>query len=405
MSPSWGQTLAAKADEPFQTFIQVEKPSDVTVSFTRRPDYPPGSEPAPPELTINSSTGEVLWTPTSAHEGKAYAATAEAAFSDADSRSDRVTFYVEVTNTAPAPVNNQVLGTIVGGDTLTDEERAQLQAQIDQIAQTLKLMQEQVNALAQSAPVACTVTHTVQAGETLSHIALHYYGNATRWPEIHEANRAIIGDNPDVIKVGQQLCVSGEIVSLIQGIPVSVTRKEGDASGGVVGFEIRANDPSLKLNLLGMAGSLQSYKSTSAIALNPNHLDPHTKQVVMGVLEAWGGAAEIGAGVVMVYTPAAPLGVVLIAKGTYDLGSGSIESLAGAAGVEVVFVGPAGTIAGIFVDDPATVERVDLLEAFVSLGFSAYSYTDLIKPDALDTLEAFTDLTLFLNQVMKEETK
>jgi len=46
-----------------------------------------------------------------------------------------------------------------------------------------------------------------------------------------------------------------------------------------------------------------------------------------------------------------------------------------------------------------------LLEAFVSLGFSAYSYTDLIKPDALDTLEAFTDLTLFLNQVMKEETK
>ena len=216
VSPSWGQTFAAKPDEPFRALIQVEKPSDVTVSFARRPDYPPGSEPAPSELTVNSSTGEVLWTPTSAHEGKAYAVTAEAAFSDADSRSDRVTFYVEVTNTppaptatppAPAPVNNEVLGTIVGGDTLTDEERARLQAQIDQIAQTLKLMQEQVNALAQSAPVACTVTHTVQAGETLSHIALHYYGNATRWPEIHEANRAIIGDNPDVIKVGQQLCV------------------------------------------------------------------------------------------------------------------------------------------------------------------------------------------------------
>src|SRR3989338_5124673 len=103
VSPSWGQVLAAKPGTLFQAHIRVEKPSDVTVSFARRPDYPPGSEPAPPELTVNSSTGEVLWTPTSAHEGKTYAATAEAAFSDADSRSDRVTFFVQVTDTLPAP--------------------------------------------------------------------------------------------------------------------------------------------------------------------------------------------------------------------------------------------------------------------------------------------------------------
>jgi nucleoid-associated protein YgaU len=47
--------------------------------------------------------------------------------------------------------------------------------------------------------------HTVAAGESLSIIAKNYYGSANDWPRIYQANKAIIGDNPDRIRVGQKL--------------------------------------------------------------------------------------------------------------------------------------------------------------------------------------------------------
>ena len=49
--------------------------------------------------------------------------------------------------------------------------------------------------------------HTVTAGETLSHIALKYYGSAVKekWMIIYEANKAVIGDNPNKIRAGQVL--------------------------------------------------------------------------------------------------------------------------------------------------------------------------------------------------------
>jgi nucleoid-associated protein YgaU len=50
-------------------------------------------------------------------------------------------------------------------------------------------------------------THTVTAGETLSQIALQYYGSAGKedWMAIYEANKATIGDNPSLIRPGQEL--------------------------------------------------------------------------------------------------------------------------------------------------------------------------------------------------------
>jgi LysM repeat protein len=46
--------------------------------------------------------------------------------------------------------------------------------------------------------------HEVVAGDTLGHIAQKYYGKASEYMKIFEANRDIL-DNPDLIKVGQKL--------------------------------------------------------------------------------------------------------------------------------------------------------------------------------------------------------
>jgi len=49
--------------------------------------------------------------------------------------------------------------------------------------------------------------HTVKQDETLSHIALKYYGSALTpfWTFIYEANKAVIGANPNYIKTGTVL--------------------------------------------------------------------------------------------------------------------------------------------------------------------------------------------------------
>jgi LysM repeat protein len=49
--------------------------------------------------------------------------------------------------------------------------------------------------------------YTVKDGDTLAQIALTFYGNANRenWMVIYEANKAVIGDNPGVIRSGTVL--------------------------------------------------------------------------------------------------------------------------------------------------------------------------------------------------------
>ena len=51
-------------------------------------------------------------------------------------------------------------------------------------------------------------TYTVVAGDSLSKIAKRYYGDANKWPRIHEANRDQI-KNPDLIHPGQRLRIPG----------------------------------------------------------------------------------------------------------------------------------------------------------------------------------------------------
>ncbi len=49
--------------------------------------------------------------------------------------------------------------------------------------------------------------HTLAADETLSHVALKYYGSAIKekWMVIYEANKAVIGDNPNHVRPGTVL--------------------------------------------------------------------------------------------------------------------------------------------------------------------------------------------------------
>lgn len=49
--------------------------------------------------------------------------------------------------------------------------------------------------------------HVVRQGDWLSKIAKTYYGDMHKWPVIFEANRDVIGKNPDLIHPGQNLLI------------------------------------------------------------------------------------------------------------------------------------------------------------------------------------------------------
>ncbi|GAA4350495.1 hypothetical protein GCM10023185_08260 [Hymenobacter saemangeumensis] len=50
-------------------------------------------------------------------------------------------------------------------------------------------------------------TYTVVSGDSLSKIAKNHYGDAAKWRQIYEANKATIGNNPDHIEIGQVLTI------------------------------------------------------------------------------------------------------------------------------------------------------------------------------------------------------
>ena len=49
-------------------------------------------------------------------------------------------------------------------------------------------------------------SHTVASGETLGKIAKQYYGNASKYTAIFDANTNIL-KNPDAIQIGQELVI------------------------------------------------------------------------------------------------------------------------------------------------------------------------------------------------------
>lgn len=50
-------------------------------------------------------------------------------------------------------------------------------------------------------------SYVVKSGDSLSKIARRIYGDGNKWNRIYEANKALIGDNPDLIQPGQNLVI------------------------------------------------------------------------------------------------------------------------------------------------------------------------------------------------------
>ena len=50
-----------------------------------------------------------------------------------------------------------------------------------------------------------SMLYKVQAGDTLSSIAEKFLEDGSKYMEIYEANKELIGDDPNQIKVGQEL--------------------------------------------------------------------------------------------------------------------------------------------------------------------------------------------------------
>jgi len=71
-----------------------------------------------------------------------------------------------------------------------------------------KEMREELAARrAEAAKPKYIATHTLTSKETLSHLALEYYGHATPpyWKLIYEANKEVIGDNPNKVRPGLEI--------------------------------------------------------------------------------------------------------------------------------------------------------------------------------------------------------
>ena len=75
-------------------------------------------------------------------------------------------------------------------------------------------MEEAEKAEVKAAAGAILARYTVVSGDTLGGIALKFYNSAARekWMQIYEANKGVIGDNPGMIKPGQELVIPRLII-------------------------------------------------------------------------------------------------------------------------------------------------------------------------------------------------
>ncbi|MCU0495281.1 MAG: LysM peptidoglycan-binding domain-containing protein [Chloroflexaceae bacterium] len=75
--------------------------------------------------------------------------------------------------------------------------------------------------------------YTVQSGDTLSGLALRFYGQASRWRLLYDANRDVIGGNPGLLRVGTTLLVPPLDAQPTPPTGQSYTVQRGDTLSGL----------------------------------------------------------------------------------------------------------------------------------------------------------------------------
>ncbi len=72
---------------------------------------------------------------------------------------------------------------------------------------------------AQATPPAAPATYTVASGDSLSAIAARELGDADRWHELYDANRDVVGPDPNLIHPGQVLTLPGKAAAAPEPAP------------------------------------------------------------------------------------------------------------------------------------------------------------------------------------------
>lgn len=92
-------------------------------------------------------------------------------------------------------------------DEMASSEYNELMGRINQLENAIRNHGHTAGTPPPPPPAPPRRTYTVVAGDTLSGIAQKVYGNAGAWQKIYDANRGIIGGNPNLIRAGQVLTI------------------------------------------------------------------------------------------------------------------------------------------------------------------------------------------------------
>ena len=187
------QFSAAAVDAPAPETSTAAAPTPTTL-----PTAEPTKSPPTPAATASGSP-DVAATIVAAARVQSFDLTT---FLNEQDRTDLAALPIQATWAQGAPPGELVLlGTVTM--TSVQTELLELAAEIEGVTS--------INS--SGLEVVLPETYTVRAGENLRHIALRLYGDQDRWTEIYEANRDLVGDDPNNLWVGLSLTIPQEVNS------------------------------------------------------------------------------------------------------------------------------------------------------------------------------------------------